>query len=79
VYGVLLQGVFFAESMFSRQRDASKMALAMLVQRARDEHWILIDCQFLTDHLASLGAQEIPREHFLQLIARADQSQVSEG
>lgn len=68
LYGVLLNQVFFAESMFSLQRDGSKMALAYLAGRATDEDWKLIDCQFLTDHLASLGAEEISRERFLNLI-----------
>ncbi len=70
VYGVLLNQVFFAESMFSIKRDASKMALAMLVERGKRESWKCIDCQFYTEHLASLGAQEIPRTQFLELIKR---------
>jgi len=53
LYGVLLKQVFFAESMFSRKTDASKMALAQLVEHARSKHWKLIDSQFHTDHLAS--------------------------
>lgn len=68
LYGVLLKQVFFAESMFSIQRDASKMALAILVERGKREGWKCIDCQFYTDHLASLGAKEIPRSQFLELI-----------
>ncbi len=67
VYGVLLGRVFFAESMFSRKTDASKMALAHLVARGLDEGWRLIDCQFYTEHLASLGAREISRSEFLKL------------
>ncbi|OIO70163.1 MAG: leucyl/phenylalanyl-tRNA--protein transferase [Zetaproteobacteria bacterium CG02_land_8_20_14_3_00_50_9] len=70
VYGVLLNDVFFAESMFSHERDASKMALAKLVQRAMQQGWKLIDCQFLTSHLASLGAREISREMFLRNIGQ---------
>lgn len=68
LYGVLLKQVFFAESMFSIQRDASKMALAILVERGKREGWKCIDCQFHTDHLASLGAKEITRDQFLELI-----------
>ena len=56
--------------MFSIKRDASKMALAMLVERGKRESWKCIDCQFYTEHLASLGAQEIPRTQFLELIKR---------
>ncbi|MBN4082381.1 leucyl/phenylalanyl-tRNA--protein transferase [Mariprofundus ferrooxydans] len=69
LYGVLLNQVFFAESMFSIKRDASKMALAMLVERGKREGWKCIDCQFYTAHLASLGAKEIMRKQFLELIS----------
>jgi leucyl/phenylalanyl-tRNA--protein transferase len=65
LYGVLLNRVFFAESMFSRKTDGSKMALARLVERARREQWKLIDCQFHTGHLQRLGAREIGRSEFL--------------
>ncbi|WP_018293581.1 leucyl/phenylalanyl-tRNA--protein transferase [Mariprofundus ferrooxydans] len=68
VYGVLTERVFFAESMFSLKTDASKMALAHLVALAKAENWKVIDSQFHTDHLASLGAREIPRQRFLDLI-----------
>jgi len=66
LYGVLLHGVFFAESMFSRKTDASKIALAALCERALREGWKLIDCQFHTAHLYSLGARPITRSSFLQ-------------
>jgi leucyl/phenylalanyl-tRNA--protein transferase len=69
LYGVFHQDVFFAESMFSRKTDASKMALAKLVEQAGEQGWKLIDCQFHTEHLASLGARKIPRSQFLELIA----------
>lgn len=69
LYGVLINRVFFAESMFSKQTDGSKMALAKLIERARDEAWKLIDCQFHTGHLESLGAREISRIKFLEMIA----------
>jgi len=68
LYGVLHQAVFFAESMFSRKTDASKMALAILVEQAMQQNWRLIDCQFHTEHLASLGAREISRAQFLSVI-----------
>ena len=63
LYGVRIGGVLFAESMFSRVADASKMALAWLC--GADSELRLIDCQFYTDHLASLGAREMPRTEFL--------------
>ena len=79
LYGVLLfvrngvhnSGIFFAESMFSHKRDGSKMALAKLIERARAEQWKLIDCQFHTDHLESMGAREISREVFLSAVRGA--------
>ncbi|WP_373353335.1 leucyl/phenylalanyl-tRNA--protein transferase [Pseudoroseicyclus sp. CXY001] len=60
-YGVVLGGAWFGESMFSRATDASKLALAHLVARLRADGFQLFDTQFLTPHLASLGAIEIPR------------------
>ena len=68
LYGVALGGVFFGESMFSRARDASKMALVALVRRCRSEGIGLIDCQMHTPHLATLGAREIPRREFARLL-----------
>jgi leucyl/phenylalanyl-tRNA--protein transferase len=68
LYGVALGGVFFGESMFSRVRDASKIALAALVARLRAEGFGLIDCQMHTRHLESLGAREIPRSRFSRLL-----------
>ena len=61
VYGVVLGTAFFGESMFSRRTDASKIALAYLVDRLRQTEFTLFDTQFPTAHLASLGAIEIPR------------------
>lgn len=61
VYGLAIGGAFCGESMFSRRTDASKMALAYLVDRLNQGGFTLFDTQFLTDHLASLGAVEIPR------------------
>ncbi|HXH72481.1 MAG TPA: leucyl/phenylalanyl-tRNA--protein transferase [Mariprofundaceae bacterium] len=70
LYGVLQDKVFFAESMFSRKPDGSKMALAKLVERALAEGWRLIDCQFHTEHLASLGAHTISRRQFMELLEK---------
>jgi len=70
LYGVHLTRVFFAESMFHRRTDASKIALARLVRLAQQNGWLLIDCQFHTGHLASLGAIEMPRRQFLHLLER---------
>jgi leucyl/phenylalanyl-tRNA--protein transferase len=64
VYGVTLGAAFFGESMFSRRTNASKMALAALVERLNRAGFTLFDTQFLTDHLASLGAVEISRRTY---------------
>lgn len=71
VYGVTLGAAFFGESMFSRRSNASKIALACLVDRLLDGGFILFDTQFLTDHLASLGAVEIDRATYHQLLQTA--------
>ena len=71
VYGVKLGRAFFGESMFSRMTDASKVALAWLVARLKAGNFTLLDCQFMTDHLASLGAVMIPRETYVTLLATA--------
>lgn len=64
VYGVALGGAFFGESMFSRRRDASKVALAHAVAMLRRDGFTLFDTQFPTDHLASLGGLAIPRADY---------------
>jgi len=71
LYGVSLGGAFFGESMFSRARDASKVALAHLIARLRVGRYRLLDCQFLTEHLASLGAIEVPRDTYVGLLGEA--------
>ncbi len=71
VYGVTLRGAFFGESMFSRRRDASKIALAHLVDRLNACGFTLFDTQFLTPHLASLGGVEISRASYLQALQDA--------
>jgi leucyl/phenylalanyl-tRNA--protein transferase len=68
LYGVAIGAMFYGESMFSRTRDASKIALAHLARRLHAAGFGLIDCQMRTDHLASLGAREIPRERFQRLV-----------
>jgi len=65
LYGVAINGAFFGESMFSRERDASKVALAYLVERLCERRYSLLDTQYLTPHLARFGAKEIPREEYL--------------
>ncbi|CUH52844.1 leucyl/phenylalanyl-tRNA--protein transferase [Shimia marina] len=71
VYGVTLGAAFFGESMFSRQTDGSKIALAFLIAHLRRSGFTLFDTQFLTDHLASLGAIEIPRADYQKLLTWA--------
>ena len=68
LYGVSLGRMFFGESMFSHRTDASKIALAALVCFCREHGITMIDCQQHTRHLASLGAREIPRAAFAQLV-----------
>ena len=71
LYGVALGSCFFGESMFHRVTEASKVALAGLVWLARATGISLIDCQVSSDHLLSLGARNLPRQHFENLLARA--------
>ena len=68
LYGIALGRVFFGESMFTRAPDASKVALVALVERLRREDYQVIDCQQATAHLASLGARQIRRKAFAQLL-----------
>jgi leucyl/phenylalanyl-tRNA--protein transferase len=71
LYGVALGGVFFGESMFARETDASKVALVALVSKLREWKFVLVDCQIPSAHLTSLGAEEIPRSAFLNELERA--------
>lgn len=71
LYGVKLGRAFFGESMFSRETDASKVALAWLVARLKVGNFTLLDCQFMTEHLASLGAISVPRETYVALLSAA--------
>lgn len=68
LYGIQLGGVFFGESMFSLKRDASKVALARLIEECRARDIRLIDCQVASGHLASLGAREVSRGQFAVLL-----------
>ena len=71
LYGVELGRAFFGESMFSRVTDASKVALAWLVARLKVGGFSLLDCQFMTEHLASLGAVAVPRDDYVALLGAA--------
>jgi leucyl/phenylalanyl-tRNA--protein transferase len=77
VYGVTVGGLFAGESMFSRVRDASKVALVCLMERLRERGFSLFDVQFLNDHTASLGAIEIPRRKYLARLRQAIAREVS--
>ena len=77
LYGVRLGGVFFGESMFSRARDASKVALAHLVKVSLASDIAVIDCQVASPHLQSLGSRSIPRAQFAALLS--DQIALREG
>lgn len=71
IYGVALGGAFFGESMFSRETDASKVALCYMVDRVRCAGFALFDTQFITEHLASLGAIEISRDDYHDRLGEA--------
>jgi leucyl/phenylalanyl-tRNA--protein transferase len=64
LYGVALGAAFFGESMFSLERDASKVALVHLIARLKVGQFTLLDTQFLTEHLSQFGAMEVPRAHY---------------
>lgn len=69
LYGVAIGNMFYGESMFMRQRDASKIAFVHLVRHLEHRGFPLLDCQMATGHLASLGAREIPRAEFSKRLA----------
>ncbi len=75
LYGVALGGAFFGESMFSRARDASKVALVHLVARLRMFRFTLLDAQFQTSHLAQFGCTEVPRQTYKRLLSEAVEEQ----
>ena len=66
LYGVSIRGAFFGESMFSRQTDASKVALVALVEHLQKRQFILLDSQFINDHIRQFGTREIPRVEYLR-------------
>lgn len=71
LYGVTLGGAFMGESMFTRMRDSSKVCFVHLVERLKERGYVLLDCQIQNDHLASLGAVEIPEEEYLRRLRGA--------
>ncbi len=71
LYGVTLGGAFMGESMFSWMRDASKVCLVHLVERLKERGYVLLDCQIQNDHLARLGATEIPEREYLERLKAA--------
>lgn len=71
LYGVAFDRVFCGESMFSRTGNASKVALAWLVSAMRKAGYVLLDCQFMTEHLGSLGAVQIPQDLYLERLFAA--------
>ncbi|NUR55622.1 MAG: leucyl/phenylalanyl-tRNA--protein transferase [Acidobacteria bacterium] len=71
LYGVALGGAFFGESMFHRVTDASKVALVGLVERLRGRGYVLLDTQWVTEHLTQFGAIEIPRRRYLRMLGQA--------
>ncbi len=71
LYGVAIGGAFFGESMFSRMADASKVALVHLVERLRQRGFLLLDTQYITEHLRRLGAIEVSRSRYLRLLSKA--------
>ena len=79
LYGVSLGSMFFGESMFSRRPDASKVSLAALVRQLAEWEFELIDCQLPNAHLTSLGAQPMPRDEFLDRLARNRQRPARRG
>ena len=71
LYGVALGGAFFGESMFSKMKDASKSALVALVYHLQQREFVLLDAQFMTPHLKSLGAVEISQREYLSRLQAA--------
>lgn len=70
LYGVSLGRAFFGESMFSRKTDASKIALVALVERLREQGYVLLDTQWMTQHLSSFGGIEIQQRKYLQMLEK---------
>jgi leucyl/phenylalanyl-tRNA---protein transferase len=72
LYGVAIGRCFFGESMFSRQTNASKVVLVRLMEHLTEKGYLLLDCQQTTDHLLSMGAEEISRDRFNNLLSEAE-------
>ena len=79
LYGVSLGSAFFGESMFTKKSDASKMAFAALVRHLREWNFTLIDCQITSRHLLSLGAREVPRSKFINMLKAAIKHPAEKG
>ena len=77
LYGVSIAGAFFGESMFSRKTDASKIALVHLVNRLKERGFLLLDTQWSTRHLATLGCIDIPRYEYMERLNQALSARVS--
>jgi len=73
LYGLAIGKVFFGESMFAHKSNASKLAFVHLLDELKKDDYALVDCQVTTDHLLTLGAEEIPRDKFLELVAQHSQ------
>lgn len=71
LYGVAIGAAFFGESMFSRESNASKVALHNLIMRLKERKFTLLDTQFTTDHLEFMGAVNIPKKEYLKLLSKA--------
>jgi leucyl/phenylalanyl-tRNA---protein transferase len=71
LYGIAIRGAYFGESMFSRVKDASKIALVFLVERLRKHNYTLLDTQYITPHLTRFGAREISRSEYLKRLELA--------
>jgi leucyl/phenylalanyl-tRNA--protein transferase len=79
LYGISLGGIFFGESMFSMEADASKIAFATLLAQLAEWDFDLVDCQQETEHLARFGAMHWPRERFLQLLQHSLEKPTRQG
>jgi leucyl/phenylalanyl-tRNA--protein transferase len=71
LYGVSLGAAFFGESMFSRRTDASKICLVHLVERLKENGFVLLDTQFTTEHLKTFGAIDVPKDEYEHMLAKA--------
>ena len=77
MYGVVFRGAFFGESMFSKIEQASKAALGKVIERLNENKFVILDVQYMTEHLKMFGAEEIPFEEYQQLLFKAYQRDCS--